>query len=63
MPADPDPVSAAFHDLFDPDTYPLASRAALDLWSSRYSMEVLADRIGGTYRAARRASRRGAGTA
>jgi len=61
--AGPPPGRAAVHHPFDPDTYPLASRAALDLWSSRYSMAVLADRIGGTYRAARRASRRGAGTA
>ncbi len=47
-----DPLCAALVDLFDPDAYARASRAALDLWSSRYSMEVVSGRIGAVYRAA-----------
>ena len=52
VPAEADPVAAAFRDLFDPGTYAAASRAAVDLWSGRYSMEVVAAQIGATYRAA-----------
>ena len=52
VPADPSPVSGALIDLFDPGTYAEASAAAVDLWRSRYSMDVLAELIGTTYREA-----------
>ncbi len=52
VPADPSSVSGALIDLFDPGTYVEASTAAVDLWRSRYSMDVLAELIGTTYREA-----------
>ncbi len=61
VPAQPDPVAGALLELFDADTYAGASRAALDLWSSRYSMDVVAEQIGETYRAVLAADRRTAG--
>ncbi len=50
--ADPSQVSGALIDLFDPETYAEASIAAIDLWRSRYSMDVVAELIGATYREA-----------
>ncbi len=52
VPADPSPVSRALIELLDPDTYARASAGALELWRSRYSMDVLAELIGQTYREA-----------
>jgi glycosyltransferase involved in cell wall biosynthesis len=52
VPAESGPVAGALRELFDPGTYATASRAAVDLWSSRYSMDVVAAQIGATYRAA-----------
>ena len=52
VPPDPARVGEALIDLFDADTYAEASIAAVDLWRSRYSMEVLAELIGTTYREA-----------
>ena len=52
MPADPSPVGGALIELFDPETYVAASAAATELWRSRYSMDVLAELIGTTYREA-----------
>ena len=52
VPADPSPVSGALIDLFEPETYVAASAAAVELWRSRYSMDVLAELIGTTYREA-----------
>ena len=49
---DPPQVAEALIDLFDADTYAEASVAAIDLWRSRYSMDVLAELIGATYREA-----------
>ena len=49
---DPVQVSGALIDLFEPDTYAEASIAAIDLWRSRYSMDVVAELIGATYREA-----------
>jgi glycosyltransferase involved in cell wall biosynthesis len=50
--ADPWQVSEALIDLLDADTYGEASSAAVDLWRTRYSMDVLAVLVGGTYREA-----------
>jgi glycosyltransferase involved in cell wall biosynthesis len=50
VPPEPAPVGEALIDLFDGDTYAAASAAAVDLWRSRYSMDVLAELIGATYR-------------
>ena len=58
VPVDPDEVSRALADLFCPDTYRDASQAAIDLWKARYSMEILAEQVGETYRAALRRNRR-----
>jgi len=52
VPADPSEVTGALIDLFDPETYAEAAAAAVDLWRSRYSMEVVAELIGTTYREA-----------
>jgi glycosyltransferase involved in cell wall biosynthesis len=49
---DPPQVGEALIDLFHEDTYTGASVAAIDLWRSRYSMDVLAELIGATYREA-----------
>ena len=45
-------VRDALLELLDRDTYAEASRAAGDLWRTRYSMDVLADLVGETYREA-----------
>jgi len=55
VPADPLPVSGALIDLFDPETSVAASAAAIALWRSRYSMDVLAELIGTSYREAQAA--------
>ena len=52
VPPQPSPVGGALVDLFDPDTYRKASQGAIDLWQARYSMEVLAELIGASYREA-----------
>jgi len=52
VPSEPSRVSEALIDLFEPDTYVEASIAAVDLWRARYSMEVVAELIGSTYREA-----------
>ena len=52
VPADPDRVAGALLELFDPATYPGEARGAVDLWSRRYAMDVVAEQIGATYRAA-----------
>lgn len=52
VPADAGRVSEALIELFDTDTYHEASAAAVQLWRTRYSMEVLAEQIGATYREA-----------
>lgn len=49
VPRDGAAVAAAVADLFNPDTYPMSSQAAIDLWGSRYTMEVLAELIGQCY--------------
>ena len=46
------PVAEALAELCDPATYVEASRAALDLWRTRYAMDVVATAVGETYRAA-----------
>lgn len=45
-------VRDALVELLDRDTYAEASRAAVDLWRTRYSMDVLAGLVGKTYREA-----------
>jgi hypothetical protein len=45
-------MAEALGELMDPETYVTASRAAIELWSERYSMEVLAEEIGEVYRSA-----------
>ena len=57
VPADPSPVSRALVELLDPNTFPEASHAAIELWRSRYSMDVLSEQIGRTYREAMAANR------
>jgi hypothetical protein len=52
VPVDPPQVSEALIDLFDPDVYAEASAAAVDLWRTRYSMAVVAELVGATYREA-----------
>jgi len=45
-------VHHALVELFDRDTYAAASRAAVELWRTRYSMDVVAEQLGATYREA-----------
>ena len=52
VPADTAGVAGALSQLFDPDHYRAASAAAVELFRSQFSMDVLSDRIGETYRAA-----------
>ena len=52
VPGEPSRVGEALLDLFQPDTYVKASTAAVDLWRTRYSMEVVAELVGSTYREA-----------
>ena len=52
VPATPATVAGALSELMDPATYVAASRAAIDLWSERYSMDVLAEEIGESYQRA-----------
>lgn len=52
VPAAAGPLCAAVGELLDPDVYARASRAVLELWAARYSMEVVAGQIGAVYRAA-----------
>ena len=54
VPVDTEHVSLAMADLFDADTYEDASRAAVALWESRYSMDVLAGHLGDDYNVALR---------
>ena len=51
VPVDPDQVADALLELLDVDTYAGASAAAVELWASRYSMDVVAEQVGETYRA------------
>ncbi len=52
VPNDPPLVYCALRELIDRDTYAEASRGAVELWRTRYSMDVLAEQIGVTYREA-----------
>ena len=45
-------VGEALIDLFDPDTCVQASIGAVDLWRTRYSMKVVSELVGSTYREA-----------
>ena len=52
VPVDPTLVAAALTDLLDEGTYRRASAAAVDLWRARYTMDVVAEQVGATYREA-----------
>ena len=52
VPVDPTLVAAALIDLLDEDTYRRASAAAVALWEARYTMDVVAEQVGATYREA-----------
>jgi glycosyltransferase involved in cell wall biosynthesis len=52
VPGEPSAVGEALIDLFEPETYAQASTAAVELWRTRYSMEVVAELVGSTYREA-----------
>jgi glycosyltransferase involved in cell wall biosynthesis len=52
VPVAPTLVAAALIDLLDEDTYPRAAAAAVALWRARYTMDVVAEQVGATYRAA-----------
>ena len=49
VPGDTEHVSLALADLFDAANYGDASRAAVALWETRYSMDVLAGHLGDDY--------------
>jgi len=49
VPIDAGPVCHAMVELFDAGAYGDASRAAIDLWASRYSMDVLAGQLRDDY--------------